>query len=198
MVRRPRVPDDVVVAEDGIDVPGRVDRDVRELVAVADGRIGVDVDGPIGERCAPVGRQRDIDAVVVARAGDNAELGRASGLRRCRDRAVDLVDRVAGRVDRQVADGVLARLECVQRVDRRAELEPRAAGIGRTTDRDALRGVVVAQADLRCPVRGHPLAVVDGLGRRQGMERPGRAAVRARGDVDVGEGQARDVDVVGP
>ena len=100
------------------------------------------------------------------------------------------------RVDREVADRVLRDLEGVARVDRARELREGQPGVRAAADRDPLRSVVVADADLVVRVSGDPLTVVDRLWRRHRVELPRRAAVGRRRDVDVRERQARDVDVV--
>src|SRR5207248_9946187 len=123
---------------DGVDVPGLVDGDVHELVRVADRRIGVDVDGVVGEGGASVGRDRHVDAVVVAGSGDDAELRGARRLCRRGDRGVRLVDDVRARVDREVPDRVLTDLEGVIRVDRARELEERRPRVLRAADGDSL------------------------------------------------------------
>ena len=196
MVLGERVVDVVVVGVDRVDVSGAVDGDVDELVAVADGRVRVDVDRIVDERLSAVGRDGHVDAVVVAGARNDAQLGCARRLRCGRDRRVRLVDDVRPWIDREVADRVLRDLERVGRVDRRRELAEEEAGVGAATDGDPLRGVVVADAHLVVGVGGDPFAIVGRLRRGHRLERPGGATVGRGGDVDVREREAGSIHVV--
>src|SRR5206468_3127210 len=80
VVPRERVVDVVVVGVDRVDVSGRVDRDVDELVAVVGLRAPVHVDRAIGEGAAAVRRDGHVDAVVAARPGQDAGLRSAGDL----------------------------------------------------------------------------------------------------------------------
>src|SRR5690348_16786466 len=144
---------------------------------VADVRIWVDVHGIVGEGQATVGGDPHVDAVIVAGAGGDAELGRAGSLGGGGNRGIGLVDDVGGWVDRQVSDLVLGDLEGMVGVERAGELGESHTGVGAAADGDALRCVVVADADLVVGVGGDPLAVIDGLRCRHRVQRPGRAPV---------------------
>ena len=135
--------------------------------------------------------------MVAARPGQDAGLRSAGDLGRLRDRGVRLEDVVRPRVDREIADLVLADLEGVDRVDRARELGEGPRGVRRAVDVDVLLDVVVRDADLLRSVGRDPLPVVGAADdRADRVEPPGLPAVRGGGDVDVGECQARDVDVV--
>ena len=193
-IGRDAVVDVTVVREDGVHVSRAVDGHVRELMVHADPIGGTDVDGVVGELRSAVGRDGHPDGVVLARQCEAA--ASLAGIRNSRQY---LVDDVRLRVDGQVPDLIVLEEERVRRVDctgSRVLREDRPAVVA-AVDVDVEGGeVVIRDAHLARPVGGDPLAIVTRDRRSGRVELPGCAAVGARAHVDVGEAEARDVDVV--
>ena len=194
-VGREAVEEVVIVVEHGVDVSSAVHCHVDELVPVGDRRVGIVVDDVIGERLAAVDRDADPDRVLTA--------VRARQFGGVCDRAPDLVDDVIPGIDREVSNLVLQRgVEQVRGVERAGVLGEGQARVVAAVDHDIVsrRLRVIRDADLAGAVGDDPFPVIDRNAGADRIDRPGRSAVPAGADVDLGQRrlalQTGDINVV--
>lgn len=192
LVRGEAIVDVVIVAENGIDVASLVNAHVREIVIVADLRVGTVIHDVVGEGLATIGGNCHPDSMEGAGTSFTA-----SYLARIVDTIEGLVDDMTLWVNHQVADLVVVDEEEMVGINGIAQLGERQSSIVATIDVDIEgRDIVIGDTDLRCSISRDPFPVIAGNGGTGWIEGPGLASVHAGADVNISQAQTSDVDVV--
>ena len=192
LIGRVAVIDVVIVTEHRVNVAGLVDAHVREIVIIADLIVGAVVHHVVGEALASISGNCHPDSVIGACTGLTA-----SYLTRVVDTIEGLVDVVATGIDHQIPDLIVVDEEGMAGINGIAQLGECRSSIKTAVDIDVeSRDIVIGDTDFGCPIGGNPFTVITRNGGTGWIECPGITFVCAGADIDIGQVQAGDVDVV--
>ena len=182
----------VVVAENGIDVASLVKAHVREIVIVADLLVGPVIHDVIGEGLAAIGGNCHPDRMIGA--GTRFPASHLTGIV---DTIESLIDDVATWVNHQVADLVVVDEKGMTGINGIAQLCECRSSIGAAIHIDIeRRDIVIRDTDFRSAIGRDPFTVVARYCCARWIERPGFAVIGARADIDIGQSETGDVDIV--